>query len=87
MAKDQSERDMPPVVASLLWALFCLVMWFWATVGPLYVVAGALSYYVDVRDYLSIPGWEAISVGGVLGAVGITFVWLRTRRYIRFAGE
>jgi hypothetical protein len=87
MTKDQSERGMLPVVASLLWALFSLVMWFWAIVGPLFVVAGAVSYYVDLRGFLSIPGWEALSLGSVLGAVGIAFVWLRMRRYIRFLGE
>jgi hypothetical protein len=87
MTKDQPERGVPPVLASLIWGLFCLVMWFWAIVGPIFVVAGAVSYYVDLRGFLSIPGWEALSLGIVLGAVGITFVWLRMWRYIRFMGE
>lgn len=87
MTKDDSERGMPPLVPSLLWALLCLVMWFWAITGPLLVVLGAASYFVDLRNVLDIPGWEALSLGGVLGAVGISFVWLRVRRYVRFEGE
>jgi hypothetical protein len=87
MTKDPSERGMPPIVPSLVWALLCLVMWFWAIVGPLFVVAGAVSYYFDLGEILAIPGWQALSVGGVLGAVGIGFVWLRMRGYIRFQGE
>jgi hypothetical protein len=87
MTKDTTQRSMPPIVPSLLWALLCLVMWFWAIVGPLLVVGGAASYFVDLRDVLDIPGREALSLGGVLGAVGISFVWLRMRGYIKFCGD
>jgi hypothetical protein len=89
MTKDQTERRMPPVVPSLLWVLLCLVMWFWAIAGPLCVLLAVASHYVDLRDVIEFPGREveALSVGGVLGAVGISFVWLRVRGYIKFCGE
>jgi hypothetical protein len=62
-------------------------MWFWAIVGPLYVVVGVVSYFVDLEDLRSFQSTESISLSGVLGAVGISFVWLRMRRYILFCGE
>jgi hypothetical protein len=36
---------------------------------------------------LTIPAREAMMMGGVLGAVGISFVFLRVKRYIRFGDE
>jgi hypothetical protein len=62
-------------------------MWFWAIAGPLVFVLGVLSYFVDVGEVLAIRGRDAVSVGGVLGGVGISFVWLRMRGYIKFCGE
>jgi hypothetical protein len=80
---------MPPIGPSLLWVFLCLVMWFWAIAGPLCVMLAVASYIVDLRGALEFPGGEveALSVGSVLGAVGITFVWLRMRGYIKFGGE
>jgi hypothetical protein len=89
MTKDHSEPGLPPLVPSLVWAMLCLVMWFWAIVGPLCVVLAIVSNFVDLRDVLEFPGRqaEALSVGSVLGAVGISFVWLRMRGYVKFCGE
>ena len=89
VTKDTTERKMPPVGPSLLWVFLCLVMWFWAITGPVCVLLAVASYHVDLRDVLEFPGGrvEALSVGIVLGAVGISFVWLRMRGYIRLRGE
>jgi hypothetical protein len=88
MTKDTTERRTPPIVPSLLWVLLCLVMWLWAISGPLLIVGGVASYFVDLRDVLDIPpGREALLFGGVLGGVGVSFVWLRMRGYIKFCGE
>jgi hypothetical protein len=76
-----------PVVPSLLWALFCLVMWFWAIVGPLTVALAVASYFADLGGFLSMPRPEAIGLGGTLGVVGVTFVYLRIGRHVRFRGE
>ena len=89
MTEGHAERRVPPIVPSLLWALLCLAMWFWAIAGPMCVLLAVASYFVDLRDVLEFPGREAeaLSVGSVLGAVGISFVWLRVRGYIKFCGE
>jgi hypothetical protein len=89
LTKDHPERRMPPLLPSLLWVLLCLVMWFWAIAGPVCVLLAVASHFVDLRDVLEFPGREAeaLSVGGVLGAVGISFVWLRVRGYVKFCGE
>jgi hypothetical protein len=89
LTKGRPERRMPPVGPSLLWVFLCLVMWFWAIAGPLCVPLAVASNFVDLRDVIEFPGREveALSVGGVLGAVGISFVWLRVRGYLKFCGE
>jgi len=89
MTQDQPDRRLLPVVPSLLWAFLCLVMWFWAIAGPLCVMLAVTSYFVDLRDVIEFPGRraEALSMGSVLGAVGISFIWLRMRGYIKFGGE
>jgi hypothetical protein len=58
-----------------------------AVAGPLLVVAGAASYFVDMSSFLPIPAPEALRSGIASGTVGIAFVWLRMRGYIRFTGE
>ncbi len=88
MAKDQPERRVPPVVAFLLWGVVRSAMGLCAIIiGPLLIVAGAASYFVDMSSFLTIPGPEALRSGIALGTVGIAFVWLRMRGYIRFMGE
>jgi hypothetical protein len=89
MTKGHPERRMPPMGPSLLWAFLCLVMWFWAIAGPLCVLLAVASSFVDLSDVIEFPGREAeaLSVGIVLGAVGISFVWLRMRGYVKFCRE
>ena len=67
-------------------AHMCLVMWLWAIVGPLCFETGVVSYFAD-RDGRFVPRSEVLWRGAVLGGVAIPFVWLRVRRYLRFAGE
>jgi hypothetical protein len=87
MANDQPERGGPPVVAWVLWGVVRTVMWGWAITCPLLIVAGAASYFVDMSSFLPIPGPEALRFGIPLGTVGLAFVWLRLRGFIRFTGE
>lgn len=81
--KDEKAPFLPP----LLWGLFVLVMWFWAVVGPLTVVFGILSSFVDLRGFTSVPSEQSITFGIILGTVGLCFVWLRLRGDIKFRGE
>ena len=84
MTSGPSEPGRPSLVASVLWAHVCLFMWLWAVVGPLCLAAGVVSFFVD-RDGRFMPPSEAVWLGGVLAGVALPFVWLRARRYIRFA--
>lgn len=87
MTKDEPKEEKESFVPSLLWALLVLVMWFWAVVGPLTAAAGVASSFADLRGFLAIPPRQAVGLGSALGAVGVTFVWLRIRGYIKFRGE
>jgi hypothetical protein len=78
-----------------LWAILWLAMGFWAIVGPLFVLFGTLSFYVDLGAIginlqfndgpLQTPEQKLsfIALGAVLGAVGIGFFWLRSRGYLQ----
>jgi hypothetical protein len=71
----------------IVWVLFCFVMWFWAIVGPLFLVIGPLSFYVDWVEFPGKTPEEKLGnmgLGASLGAVGIAFVWLRCRGYLKF---
>jgi hypothetical protein len=86
--KDDLDRRMPPIVPSLLWVLLWLTMWFWAIAGPLCVVLGVLAQLIDLPDWLfSFPKGKSLVTVGFLGVIGISFVWLRLRGYIKFSGE
>jgi hypothetical protein len=93
------QRREPSVVVSLLWALLWLALWFWAIIGPLFVLLGALSFFVDL-DTLGIQlslgagpiqttGQKNtfIAMGAVMGIVGIGFLWLRKRGYLKYGAE
>ena len=86
-AKDHPERNMPPVVSSLLWVLVWLTMWLWAIAGPMCVMMWVIAQLVDLPDWLSFPNGEALVPSAFLGLIGVSFVWLRLRGYIKFAGE
>jgi hypothetical protein len=85
--KDAAERRVPPIVPALLWHYLRLTMWCWAIGGTLFFVGAVASYFVDLKDLFLIPGRDTLLFGGVLGSVGVSFVWLRMRGYIKFCGE
>jgi hypothetical protein len=47
MENHQSQRQ-PPAVMLLQWWALCVGMWGWAIIGPLFVVLGALSFFLDL---------------------------------------
>jgi hypothetical protein len=93
METNHPRRREPSAVLSLLWALLWLAMWFWAIIGVLFVVLGALSFFVDLNAWkISISGldgrpvqtaeqkWLFVAAGAVTAAVGIAFLWLTRER-------
>jgi hypothetical protein len=87
MMPDHRDRRVPGVFPTMLWHFVRSVMWFWAIVGPLCVVLAVISYFVEVRDPLFLLFGGTVAWGGALGGVGVSFVWLQMRGYIRFVGE
>jgi hypothetical protein len=83
------------MVKLLLWTFLWLVMWFWAIVGPLFAVLAAISFFVDISDVVSLtyfdgepvrtPQQKAIflAVSAFIGVVGIGFLWLYRRGYLK----
>ena len=75
------------MASMIVWVLFCFVMWAWAIMGPLFLLFGTLSLanldFVDMgatRDEII----RNMQFGGGIGAVGLAFVWLRCRGYLKF---
>ncbi len=87
LTKDHPDRSTPPIVPRLLWEMLWATMSFWAIVGPLWVMWAVVSRFVDVPDLFSFPIEEALWPFGFLGVIGVSFVWLWLRGYIKFAGE
>ena len=87
--KDDSDRSMPPIVPSLVWKWLWGSMCMWAIVGPLVVVLWVASQFVDLPDWLSLfaASRETLFTLIFLGGIGVSFVWLRLRGYIKFSGE
>jgi len=96
----QAQNRQRPREPSLLWlwvlVIFNLVMWFWAVVGPLFVVFGALSFVIDLPEIgISLTGtdgepvrtpWQKLTfmaMGTLFGVVGIGFLWLRRRGWLK----
>ena len=89
------KRPPPSLLKLILWFLLWLVMWFWAIIGPLYVVLAVVSFFVDLSPWVSmtLPGGESVetteqkllflAIGAVLGFVGLGFLWLRHRGYLK----
>jgi hypothetical protein len=82
------------MVKLLLWTLVWLVMWFFAIAGTLCAGLAAVSFFVDLSPVVSLallnepvrtPQQKAMFLGvsGVLAGVGIGFLWLRRRGYLR----
>jgi hypothetical protein len=85
----------PSMVRLILWTFLWLVMWGWAIIGPLFVVMACVSFFVDLSPYVDMtlfngapvrtPQQKAIflTVGALMGVVGIGFVWLYHRGYLK----
>jgi len=71
-------------------------MWFWAVVGPLFVVLGELSFFIDLEAIgITLTGNDGepirttrqkmtfIALGVLFGVVGIGFLWLRRRGWLK----
>ena len=79
----------------ILWTLLWLVMWFWAIVGPLYMVMAAVSFFVDISPYVSLtlfnnepvqtPIEKAayLAMGAFFGTIGIGFLVMRRFGYFK----
>jgi hypothetical protein len=87
MSKGHSERRKPSIGSYVLWGFLWQTMWLSAIFGPPCIVLGAISYFVDLPDWLSFSSRQTLLQIGFLGVVGVSFTWLRLRGYIRFAGE
>jgi hypothetical protein len=96
----QAQNRPQPREPSLVWlwalVIFNLVMWFWAVVGPLFVVFGALSFFIDLEAIgITLTGndgepvgttWQKMTfmaLGVLFGVVGIGFLWLRRRGWLK----
>ena len=84
----------PSVVKLLLWTFLWLAMWFWAIIGPLFVVAAVISFFIDISPIVdlnlfgepvrtTVQKVEFLALGAVLGFVGIGFLLLRRRGYLK----
>jgi succinate-acetate transporter protein len=89
MATDPDIRHRPSIGSMVVWVIFCLVMWAWAITGPLAVVMVTIALTLE-PEWLGSVGETPrekmlnLQVGVVLGAVGLAFVWLRLRGYLKF---
>lgn len=74
----------------IVWVLFFFVMWAWAIAGLLTVIFGTISFCVDTDWINVLPGstqQEKLAYMGqaaFVAAVGLAFVWLRCRGYLKF---
>jgi hypothetical protein len=87
MTKERPHRSARLIATRFLWEALWLGMWSWAIVGPLFVMWWAVSQFVDLPDLLSFPKGEALWLFNANGVLGIIFVLLWLRGYIRFAQE
>jgi len=93
MRANSTNSSSPSMLKLVLWTILWLVMWFWAIIGPLFVVLGVLSFFVDLSGSMYLFGGDPvrtpqqkavfIAVGLGLSAVGIGFVWLVRRGYVK----
>ena len=87
MNRSHSERRKPSIGSYVLWGFLWQTMWLSAIVGPLCLVLGAISYFVNLSDWLSFSSRQTLFQIGFLGVEGVIFTWLRMRGYIKFCGE
>jgi hypothetical protein len=86
MAIEPGPKRQPSLATMIVWVLFCFIMSGWAIIGPLILLMRVLSFFVDWADIGANPEeiHRNLSLGAGLGAVGIGFVWLRCRGYLKF---
>jgi hypothetical protein len=81
----------PSMGSMIVWVLFCCAMWFWAISGPLIVLAGVLEFlnvpFIAIEGPTTEDKVRLMGMGAVLGAVGLGFVWLRLRGYLKFGDQ
>jgi hypothetical protein len=90
---ESENRDEASALAQMLWWMHCLNMWGFATLGPVFLVLGVFSFFVDLGDSLWLGGEPVrtdrqkgawIVCSSAFGALGLVFVWLRRKGYLRF---
>jgi len=86
MATDSGPKRQPSLASMILWVLFCFVMWAGAIMGPIILLCWVLSDFVGGIDLGPNPDQTA-HLGGGLGAIGLAFVWLRCRGYLKFGNR
>ncbi len=92
----RTNRSSPPSMIKLvLWLILCLIMRFWAVVGPFFVVLAAISFFVDISSVAGMTLFHGkpvrtaeqkalfLAVGAVMGVMGNGFLWLRRRGYLK----
>jgi hypothetical protein len=80
----------PSMTARVVWLLFSFAMYAWAILGPLSIVIGTLSFFVEGVNFEGATPEEKLKnmgVAGILGAVGIGFAWLRWAGFLVFGDE
>jgi hypothetical protein len=95
MDTNSSQPPPPSMVKLILWTLLWLVMWFFAIVGPFFVVLAVVSFFFDISGVVSMTLFsgepvrtpqqkaEFLAVGALLGIIGIGFLWLRRRGILK----
>ena len=58
--KGHSERCRPSIGAHVLWGFLWQTMWLSAIFGPPCIVLGAISYFVDLPDWLSFSSRQTL---------------------------
>jgi hypothetical protein len=79
----------------VLWTLLWLLMCLWGIIGSVFVVLAVVSFFVDVSPVAKMslfngepvrtPQQKAVflAIGLALAVVGLGFVWLNRRGYVK----
>ena len=95
METKPTQRPPPSMIKLILWTMLWLLMWFWAIAGSLFAVLAAVSFFVDVSPVVGMTDFFGkpvrtteqklvfLAAAACLGLVGIGFLWLRRRGYLK----